>query len=268
VSPALLALLAAALGLAWWVVRRASRYRREAQDREARALEALFLSRHTADGGASIDVDRIFGDTPPPAAPAGDDAVLRAVGLHADVAALLRQASSEAQDGGVTSVAAPAGEADKRPAATPAASAAGAPADADDEALAPPAPVRDLVQVFYEARGFRAAPADPSAQPIEAVLTHKSDGQRAYAFAPLGQPPSQAELQSLIERTRGIGQKRLLLAVEDAATPGAEVELPAHGVRMLDRVAIEAQLARLDAAVADRIRAAAWRRAGRRLHDG
>jgi hypothetical protein len=268
VSPILFVLLAAALGLAWWVVRRASRYRREAQEREARVLEALFVSRHTADGGASIDVDRIFGGTPPPAAPAGADAVLRAAGLHADVAALLRKASAAPPEGGATSVAAPAGVADERRDAAPAASAAGAPDDADDEAQAPPAPVRDLVQVFYEARGFRAAPADPSARPIEAVLAHKADGQRAYAFAPLGQPPSQAALQSIIERARGIGQKRLLLAVEDAATPGAEVELPAHGVRLLDRAAIEAQLARLDAAVADRIRAAAWRRAGQRLHDG
>ena len=48
----LLAVLAAALALAWWVAWRAIRFRREAEIREARVLEALFVARHTADGGA------------------------------------------------------------------------------------------------------------------------------------------------------------------------------------------------------------------------
>ena len=264
---ALLALLALALGLAWWVVRRASRFRREAESREARVLEALFISQHKADGGASLDVDRIFGGAPVPAAPSSADAVLRAVGLRDDVVALLKQppGGRPATERATTQL--PDGQAD-RAALPPATPAAEEPAGAADVAAEPPVPVRDLVQVFYEARGFRPAPADPSARPVETVLAHKSDAQRAYAFAPLAQPPSQALLQAIIERARDIGQKRVLLAVEGGRSSAQDVELPAHGVRLIDRALIEAQLARLDADVADRIRSTAWRRAGQRLKNG
>jgi hypothetical protein len=264
---ALLALLALALGLAWWVARRASRFRREAESREARVLEALFISRHTADGGASLDVDRIFGGAPVPAAPSGADAVLRAVGLRDDVVALLKQPPGGRPVTEPATTQLPAGQADRAalPQATPASEE---PAGAADVAAEPPVPVRDLVQVFYEARGFRPAPADPSARPVETVLAHKSDAQRAYAFAPLAQPPSQALLQAIIERARDIGQKRVLLAVEGGRSSAPDVELPAHGVRLIDRALIEAQLARLDADVAERIRSTAWRRAGRRLNNG
>lgn len=258
-----LGLLALALVLAGWLVRRAIRFRREAEDREARMLEALFVSRHAADGGASIDVDRIFGVTPAAVAPQGADAVLRAVGLQADIVALLHKSTPALPVGGSAS---PTVSVDR--AAVPPASVAAAEDDEADVVIAaPPAPVRDLVQVFYEARGFRAAPADPSALPIESVLVHKSDGRRAYAFAPLQRPPSPTALRSIIERATGLGQKRLLIAVEGELASAPEVELPAHGVRILDRAAIVAQLARLDADVADRIRASAWRRAGLRLRD-
>jgi hypothetical protein len=264
---AVLALLAVALGVAWWVARRAIRFRRDAESREARVLEALFVSRHTADGGASIDVDRIFGAAPVPAARSSADAVLRAVGLRDDVVALLKQPPGGRAVVEPATRQTPDGQAD-RAALRPALPAAGEPADTAEAVPGPPIPVRDLVQVFYEARGFRPAPADPSARPVEAVLAHKSDAQRAYAFAPLAQPLSQATLRSIIERARGIGQKRVLIAVEGGTSPVPEVELPAHGVRVLDRAAIEAQLARLDAAVADRIRTTAWQRAGVRLRDG
>ena len=237
-TPAFLIALAA-VAVAWWVVRRAIRHRRDAAIREARALEALFISRHTADGGASIDVDKIFGSKAASDAPTTADEVLRAAGLPADAAPLRKEPGTEP------------------PAAAMAA--------ADELALLTPPPVRDLVQVFFEARGFRPAPADPSAQPIAMVLAHKSDAQRAYAFAPLAQPPSAAALQSIIERAQDIGQKRVLIAVEGEAAIGTGAETPAHGVRVLDRVAIEAQLGRLDTAIAERIRAKAWQRAGQRL---
>jgi len=99
------------------------------------------------------------------------------------------------------------------------------------------------------------------------VLTHRSDARRAYAFAPLAQPPSQAQLRSIVERGHAIGQKRLLIAVESAG-PGIDVEQPEHGVRLMSRAAIEAQLARLDPEITARIRAAALRRAGQRPGDG
>jgi hypothetical protein len=266
-----LALLAVALGLAWWVVRRAVRYRREAERREALVLEALFLARHTADGGASIDVDQIFGVAPPSAAPTSADAVLRAVELQADAVALLNRPLAERPAAGLATTEMPAGPGGghgDRAAVLPEARADGEPAGAAEVTPASPAPVRDLVQVFYEARGFRPAPADPAARPVETVLAHPSDARRAYAFAPLEEPPSEAALQSIIECARGIGQKRVLIAVERgmASSPGGE--LPAHGVRVLDRRAIDAELARLDAGVADRIRATARRRARQRPKSG
>lgn len=219
---AVLALLAVAIVLAWWVKQQAIRYRREAESREALVLEAVFASRHTADGGASIDVDRIFG-AGPALAPLSADVMPHAVVEPAQI----------------------------------------------NESPSPaPAPVRDLVQALYEARGFRPAPARPSARPIEVVLTHKSDAQRAYALAPLAQPPSEAGLQSILERARGIGQKRVLIAVEAAMAADPDGDQPGHGVRVLGRAAIEAQLGRLDAGVADRIRRTAGQRASQRSGAG
>jgi len=261
-----LVLLVVALGLAWWVARRAVRFRREAERREAKVLEALFAARQTAGGGA-IDVEQILGAAPPAAPPASADAVLRAVGMQAEVVDLVTQPLAERPaDRGpaVATESPPANRQADRQAASP---LVADPADTAEEPPCPPTPVRDLVQVFYEARGFLPAPADPSARPVEEVLTHKSDARRGYAFTPLTHPPSGAMLQSIIERAHGIGQKRVLIAVEGRASPGLEAELPAHGVRVIDRATIETQLERLDAAVAERIRTTAWRRAGRRLKD-
>lgn len=213
-----LALLAFAVVLAWWVRQRATRYRREAESREARVLEAVLASRHTADDGSGIDVDRILGVAPAP--------------LNSDVASHAAVKPAQAGDG------------------------------------PSPTSVRDLVQALYEARGFLPAPARPSARPIEAVLTHSADPKRAYAFAPLAQPPSEAGLKSIVERARGIGQKRVLIAVEAAMATDPDGEQPAHGVLVLGRAAIEAQLERLDASVADRIRRAATQRAAQRSGAG
>lgn len=266
---ALLVLLIVAVPLAWWATQRTIAYRREAALREARVLEALFVAREAADGGASIDVDSIFGGAASPAATGGGEAALQAAALQAEAFAHARQASAARSAAEVTTAATPAGlgaaPAD-RSAAGSLPRAVATPIDDADPPARPPAPVRDLVQVFYEARGFRSAAADRSARPIEAVLAHKADAQRSYAFVPLTEPPTETALRSMVERAHGIGQRRLLIAVERALTPGAE--LPAHGVRLLDRAAIEAQLARLDATLADRIRAKAGQRAGQRLKAG
>lgn len=238
-------LAVAGVGLAWWVLRRAARIRREAEDREARALEALFLARHAADGGAGIDVERIFAGAPvPPPAPTDADALLRVAGVPPELIELMRKSPTDRAAGG--------------PATGP------VPIERQKADFTPraPLPVRELVRVFYEARGFRAAPAAASARPVELVLAHKSDPRRAYAFVPLAQAPTTAALHSIIEHARSIGCKRVLITTEDLLAPDTVDALPAHGARLLDRTAIEAQLAQLDAAVADRIRAAARRRAG------
>ncbi len=259
---ATLLLLILAVGLAWWVVRRTVAYRREAASREARVLEALFAARHAGDGGASIDVDRIFGGASAPAVPAGPNEV-----LQAELAGLLNKPPAE-RAAAATAASPVAGRPAFEPVDAALSAPAAAPGDAVDVRPESPAPVRDLVQVFFEARGFRPAPLGPTARPIEAVLSHGSDEQRAYAFVPLAQPPSEKEIRSLVECARGLGRKRVLIAVEGPLSPDTGGELPAHGVRILDRAAIETQLARLDAAVADRIRARARQLAGQRLTAG
>ena len=125
-------------------------------------------------------------------------------------------------------------------------------------------PVRDLVQVFYEARGFRAAPAVPSAQPIELVLTHKSDPRRAYAFAPIAGGLSAELVAQIVRRARATDQLRVLIAVEAPLAAEVAAALPAQGVRVFDRAAMQAQLARLDPALAETLLAAARRRAAQR----
>jgi len=263
------ALLVIAASLAGWVMYRAARLRREAESREARVLEALFVARHSANGGATIDVDKVFGGAPAAAAPTTTDEVLRAAGLGPEVIALVgKQKPSEP-------AVAPEPDEPKEPTRPGAAdrgrdSAAGGIEAASHEgdahgAEAASVPVRDLVQVFYEARGFRAAPADPSARPVELVLTHKSDPRRSYAFVPFDGTLTDTDLRSIVDSARRIDQLRVLIAVDGMLAPELGKSSSEHGFRAFDRAAIEAQLARVDVATAEKLRAAAARRAARRL---
>jgi hypothetical protein len=266
------ALLVVAGALAWWVLWRAARLRHEAESREARVLEALFAARRSADGGASIDVDRIFGGTRAPDASAGTDAVLRAAGLQAELVASLGKAQAgRAADDPLPPDARvrPATEAaDRAASGIPAAATTPALTQAAAASAEAPVAVRDLVQVFYEARGYRDAPAAPSSLPIELVLEHRSDARGAYAFAPLADPPTEAALQSIVEQALRIGCRRVLVASEGTLAPELGAALPSHGVRVFDRAAIEAQLAKIDAAIAGKIRKAARRRTAQRQQAG
>lgn len=252
-------LLAVGVGLAWWVIHRAARMRREAQEREARVLDALFAARRGGDGSAAVNLDRVLG-----AMPTGADAAPGAAGLQADLIALLASRAPAAAAAPGTATEAPArvtvGHVTSNEASANELSGADQPAGL--------VPVRDLVQVFYEGRGFRTYPADPSVLPIELVLTHKSDPHRSYAFAPLSGAPSDAEVRSIVENARRIDQRRVLMASE-AALPGEQgTGMSAQGVRVFDRGSIEEQLSRLDPAIASRIRAAAGRRASYRQRGG
>jgi hypothetical protein len=263
------ALLVVAASLAGWVMYRAARLRREAESREARVLEALFAARHSANGGATIDVDEVFGRAPAAAAPTSADDVLRAAGLGPEVIALVGKQRSSAPavepEPDDAKAPTPPGAADHdRDSAARGLEATGHEGDVR-AAGAAPVPVRDLVQVFYEARGFRAAPADASARPVALVLTHKSDPRRSYAFAPIDGTLTEADLRSVVETARRIDQSRVLIAVEGTLAPALGSASAEHGVRAFDRAAIEAQLARVDAAAAEKLRAAAARRAARRM---
>lgn len=254
------ALLLVAAVVAWWVAQRAARLRRETEAREARVMDALFAARQSGKGGANIDVDQIFG-AGSATAPSSADAVLRSAGLQPDLIAMLgnKTADSARQDSTESAeltIQPGFGRAEPPP------------SDPDQAAMvlgaASPAPVRDLVQVFYEARGFRALVADASASPIELVLTHKADANRGYAFAPVEGPLSAELVRAIVARARAIGQQRVLISSEAAIEPALAESLSLPGVRVLDGVAIEAQLARLDAHLSQKVRAAAARRAASR----
>jgi hypothetical protein len=241
------ALLAVAAALGFWMVYRTRRLRREAEERETRMLEALFAARHAGNAGAQVDVDGIFGAGKADVAPADIDAVLRLAGTHGE---RIPAASPGAAMRGAAAPSPPQQPPEERRSAQSA--AAGLPA------------VRDLVQVFYEARGFRAVLADPAARPVEQVLEHKSDPGRSYAFVPVDGDLSRDQVQPIIDAARRIGQLRVLIACEGRVAAPLADALLAQGVRAIDRQAMEAPLARIDAAVADRIRAGAARRSARR----
>jgi hypothetical protein len=250
----LLFLSAVAIGLLWWVLHRSARLRRESENREARVLEAIFAARGTASGAAGIDIDRVLGSEPSPAGSANGDAVMRAAALAASIAAPVATRAFPQ-----TPPAAAAPLIDANSAADGVAVMVGSAADSrTDPAGEPPARVRDLVQVFYEARGFRSTSLEASARPVELVLAHKSDPQRSYAFVPMAAVPSGEELNSIAAAARRVGQLRVLVATE-TSLPANAADSPV-GVRVYDRAAIDSQLARIDAAIAARIRAAAQRR--------
>lgn len=241
-----------------WIRRRSASLRAEAERREAQVLDALFAARRAGagNGGETIDVDRIFGREASAPSPTSADDVLRAAGLQPELIALVKSPPAQRTDAAGASAGDDAPEQLTSPVA-------------QDRPPAPPAggdlpiPLRDLVQVFYEARGYRAVPAGQSARPIDTVLRHKTDRLRSYALVALTEPLSEATARAMLERARRIDQPRLLIAAE-----GGAVELPAdlatQGVRVLDAATIEAQFAQMEFATVAKIRAVARQRAARR----
>lgn len=238
-----------AVVLAWWLYHRSVKWRRETEHREAQVLEAIFAAR-AAEGVAQVDIGRVLGARPGRQEPGSDDAVLRAAKLAAAIAPQAATPSQPVATGTLV---------DSRTAADGVVAVVGAAAPDDRaETEAAPAKVRDLVRVFYEARGFRGTSAEVSARPIELLLVHKADAKRAYAFATLRAAPSPAELTAIAAAAHRIGQPRVLVTTEDEL-PADAPAAPA-GVKVYDRAAIGTQLAQIDPAIAGRILAAARRR--------
>jgi len=245
----LLLLALVAVVLAWWLYHRSVRWRRETEEREAQVLEAIFAAR-AAESAAKVDLDRVLGARQRQQEPARDDAVLRAAQL---AAAITTTAAAPPTNPAVAGT-----HIDSRSVADGVVAVVGSMAPSEiAEPAAAPAKVRDLVRVFYEARGFRGTSAEMSARPVELVLAHKSDAKRAYAFATLRDAPSAAELAAIAEAAQRIGQSRVLVTTESDLP--ADSAAPA-GVKVYDRAAIGAQLAQIDPAIAARILAAAQRR--------
>jgi hypothetical protein len=276
----LLLLLAVSVGI--WVMRRSQRIRAEAADREARLLQELFVARDGGDehGGQNIDVEKVFGPEEGAAArPVSTEEVLRAAGVDAELIALVKSAPTRAAtEGG----AAKTGAGEVREAAAPArvepppAGQARRPSDNGPDTIIP-APsesdvarankggsLRDLLQIFYEARGYHPVPAGQAARPIEMVLRHKSDPLRSYAFIAVREPVTAVTVHKMLERAKRIDQTRLIIAAEGGMAPDLVPSRLDHGVRVVDAAAMEAQLARLDFATTAKIRAIALKRSARR----
>ncbi len=124
-------------------------------------------------------------------------------------------------------------------------------------------PLRELSLAWFEARGYRGAPASPAVRPIELVLRHKDDPARAYAFVVEPQPVDGSRVTALLRQAREIGLLRVLI-VADA---GAEQTAAAgkKGARVMDRAAMDEEFRKLDLGVAAKIIAVARKRAASRV---
>jgi hypothetical protein len=152
-----------------------------------------------------------------------------------------------------------------------AAAAGSARAQATPPATSPTAPdgevpLRELVLAWFEARGYRSAPASPVVRPIELVLRHKDDPSRAYAFVVGTQRVTSERVLQLAQQARGIGLIRVLIVADAGLTQDAPNAK--RGVRVMDRAALSAELAKLDISVAAKIIAVARKRAGARARAG
>jgi hypothetical protein len=123
-------------------------------------------------------------------------------------------------------------------------------------------PLREQVLAWFEARGYRSSPASPVVRPIELVLRHKDDPSRAYAFVVGTQRVTSERVQQLAQQARSIGLIRVLI-VADAGL-SADAPNAKRGVRVLDRGALSAELAKLDISIAAKIIAVARKRADSR----
>ena len=119
-------------------------------------------------------------------------------------------------------------------------------------------PLREVALAWFEARGYRSAPASPAVRPIERVLRHRQDATRGYAFVVESQPVSACRIEQLQALALSVGLKRLLVVAEAGAPDRAS--RTHRGVRLMDRNALAAELDRLDLGIAAKIIAVARKR--------
>lgn len=119
-------------------------------------------------------------------------------------------------------------------------------------------PLRELALAWFEARGYRSAPASAAVRPIEQVLRHRHDPARAYAFVVENGRVTAERVQQLRTQARSIGLLRVLIVANDSADDGAA--LKSKGVRLMDRASLAAEFDQLDFSVAAKIIAVARKR--------
>jgi len=119
-------------------------------------------------------------------------------------------------------------------------------------------PLRELALAWFEARGYRSAPASAAVRPIEQVLRHRHDPARAYAFVVESGRVTADRVQQLRTQARSIGLLRVLIVANDGSDEGAA--LKSKGVRLMDRTSLAAEFDQLDFSVAAKIIAVARKR--------
>jgi hypothetical protein len=233
--------------------RRTTRRRTASLARQERALEALSLLRDSRlvpppmeQAVEVFDVEALLGDEAvAAAAPAPVDAPPRAA----------RRNEGNDTLGGL-------GAASEQPVAAESAPARTLPErnaerGSGERGLGADVPIRDLVLVWFEARGYQASVASRAVLPIEYVLRHRGDPARAYAFVALSERLTAELGAGLIERAHGLGLERLLVTSEDGAERTVRRALRRQGLRLMDRGAIDDALAKMEFRVAAKIVAVA-----------
>ncbi|HRK56067.1 MAG TPA: hypothetical protein PLQ67_00925 [Burkholderiaceae bacterium] len=132
---------------------------------------------------------------------------------------------------------------------------------APEQAPARMLPLKGLILAWFEARGYRRAPASPALMPIEMVLRHKDDPARVYGVVVEEHFVAPDRVRALREQAKSVGLMRLLVVANEGAEPEAYDVLRKKGVRVMDRAAIEQEFSQLDFGVAAKIIAVARQRA-------
>lgn len=122
-------------------------------------------------------------------------------------------------------------------------------------------PLDALVLAWFSARGYLMKRAPASAQPISLLMTHREDRSRNYAFVfDRGRLHAQRAAE-LLEKARGIGANRLLVAAEHGADASvASTRL--RDVLVLDWVSLDREIRKLDFGIAAKLVAVARTRRG------
>lgn len=113
-------------------------------------------------------------------------------------------------------------------------------------------PLRALVLAWYEARGYRPAPASGAIRPIDVVLRHRDDPARTYGFLYEAGRATGPRASAMLELARSAGLSRLLIVAEhggDSSLRGNRVK----GARLIDWPTIDGELRKLDQSVSSRI---------------
>lgn len=113
-----------------------------------------------------------------------------------------------------------------------------------------------LVVAWFAARGYVAKAAPRSSQPISLLLRHRHDKDRSYAFLFERGRLSAQRAGAMVAKGQALGMNRLLVAAEHGAEPMVGTSrMP--DVLVMDWVAIDRELKKIDFRIAAKIVAAA-----------